>query len=123
MDTQICNNCNEEKLIDDFNWRNKERGIKHKRCKICTRKQGQSSYNKNADYYRKKNGKLRDEKTSKNKIKIWNYLIEHPCVDCGESNPILLDFDHVRGNKIYNVSQMKAMLWSTILKEIEEQKI
>ena len=28
------------------------------------------------------------------------------CVDCGESNPIVLDFDHVHGDKSHNISDM-----------------
>ena len=29
-----------------------------------------------------------------------------PCVDCGESNPVLLEFDHVRGEKVKCISDM-----------------
>jgi hypothetical protein len=37
---------------------------------------------------------------------IYAYLLEHPCVDCGEADPIVLDFDHVRGKKLCNVSHL-----------------
>lgn len=37
---------------------------------------------------------------------VYNYLKAHPCIDCGEPDIVVLDFDHVRGEKLHNVSDM-----------------
>jgi hypothetical protein len=54
---------------------------------------------------------------------LWAYLSEHPCVDCGEDDIRVLDFDHLDASqKQRNVSEMTSggWNWSTVLKEIEK---
>lgn len=48
-----------------------------------------------------------------------DYLSKQSCVDCGNSNPIVLEFDHVRGVKKLNVSDM--ILRSYSLKTIQDE--
>jgi hypothetical protein len=46
------------------------------------------------------------------------------CTDCGETNHIVLDFDHL-GNKKYNVSRMihDGFSWAAIKKEIAKCEV
>lgn len=46
------------------------------------------------------------------------------CADCGETNPIVLDFDHLRDKK-YNVSQMvhDGFSWVAIEKEMKKCEV
>ncbi|MFY3742241.1 MAG: hypothetical protein HMLIMOIP_002705 [Candidatus Nitrosomirales archaeon] len=57
----------------------------------------------------------------KKKQLLWNYLLEHPCIDCGMANPIVLEFDHVRGIKKFEIGKAvtgSGRSWETILTEI-----
>lgn len=87
----------------------------------------QSGYQK--DWYKRNKQKHirnvatnRKLKAAKNRKKAAEYLSQHPCVDCGESDIVVLQFDHVRGKKTANVSDMVHMgsSWSTIEKEIQK---
>jgi hypothetical protein len=51
---------------------------------------------------------------------VLDYFKTHPCVDCGEQDPDVLTFDHVRGKKKYNVSQLVIYGYSfnTLIAEI-----
>lgn len=51
---------------------------------------------------------------------IQAYKAEHPCVDCGIANPVVLEFDHVRGSKLYTIANMptKKCSLDTVIAEI-----
>jgi hypothetical protein len=57
--------------------------------------------------------------------RLYEYLENHPCVDCREGDPVVLEFDHVRGVKSYNVSAMGWLMlsWTSLLKEIEKCEV
>jgi len=42
------------------------------------------------------------------------------CVDCGETDRALLEFDHVRGTKSDNVASMMLMSWDRIKIELDK---
>ena len=47
------------------------------------------------------------------------------CVDCGETNPVVLDFDHVRGKKLKCISDMMRGAYGikSIQKEIDKCEV
>ncbi len=42
----------------------------------------------------------------RNVLWVKEYLAVHPCVDCGENDPVVLEFDHVTGEKLSEVSSL-----------------
>ena len=59
----------------------------------------------------------------RNRELIYNYYATHPCIVCGESDPIVLEFDHkAEFEKIGNISDMvgQASSISAIQKEIDK---
>jgi hypothetical protein len=49
---------------------------------------------------------------------IQEYKLNHPCIDCGFSDPRALDFDHVRGEKSANIS---ILAYSASLEKLQEE--
>ena len=46
------------------------------------------------------------------------------CIDCGESDPIVLELDHVHGEKYRNVGDMMSGYgWKRILAEISKCEV
>ena len=119
-----CCRCKKEKAFEDFNFKNKVLGVRQKSCRDCTRQEIRNHYQNNRKYYIKK-AKIRN-KHFKKKVQDykWDYLSKNPCVDCGESNPIVLDFDH-QHDKIASVSDIikNRNSLEIIKKEINKCKV
>jgi hypothetical protein len=63
----------------------------------------------------------RKQKVKENHINMIEYLLVHPCSDCGTTDLLVLEFDHIDGkNKTTEISKMvkNACSWATILTEI-----
>ena len=61
---------------------------------------------------------------SRNRIRISQIKLQAGCVDCGwNDHPAALQFDHVAGVKVGNVSEMMKRSWATIAAEIDKCQI
>ena len=119
---RLCKECGEVKSIFGFSgkwiegkripWRWK--GAHY--CKDCM------GIRSKDHYYSDKNTVNLGNRKILNRNKIYDYLIANPCVDCGEKNPVVLEFDHVRGKKSFNISSAmaKGYTWDLIEEEIKK---
>lgn len=63
-------------------------------------------YDGNREKVKQRSKLFNKQARARNKAIVHQYLLSHPCVDCGESDPVVLEFDHVRGTKNDNISKM-----------------
>jgi hypothetical protein len=102
-----CCACKQFKPIDAFGKRAQSKDGLMPKCRQCV-----------ANYQRH----YRHQKA----LAIHTYLQSHPCIDCGESDPIVLEFDHVRGSKTANVKRMVSsshISLARVLVEIEKCEV
>ena len=63
--------------------------------------------------------KLRLERT----LLLIEYFAEHPCVDCGEDDPVVLEFDHTDEKSFDVCAKLIDFTWKRILEEIEKCEV
>jgi hypothetical protein len=122
---KICTKCKLEKELSEFSFKSKEKGTHQSICKRCRKVIDRERYKANPDSFKERNKAHRKTNLQNNRLKKLEYLSNKSCVDCGESNPIVLDFDHInRKTKEASISdKMSWWSWSRILTEIAKCEI
>jgi hypothetical protein len=69
--------------------------------------------------------KWETEVRSVNHKNVLEYLAAHPCVDCGEKDPIVLQFDHIKPEEKKNsvARLIDGSHWDNVLAEIEKCRV
>lgn len=88
-----CPGCMQTLDESEFNWKIKNIKLQSY-CKKCSRLYIKSHYDKNRQYYIVKAHKRNDVLQKRARDFLGPYLLSHPCVDCGETNILVLEFDH-----------------------------
>ena len=96
---RTCTRCKEEKPLKTGFYKHRlgKNGYRAE-CKVCSRSFKSQTPQKVLDRM--------IATRNRNRQFIWNYYSQNPCVDCGENDPIVLELDHVRGEKKAGVSQL-----------------
>ena len=119
----MCGRCGETKPVEEFNWRYRDRGLRDNYCRLCRTAYKQEHYQANKARYVANAMRRRERVHMQNLRTLLTYLKTHPCVDCGETDPLVLEFDHLR-NKSFNVSKgMVDKSWEAVLIEIAKCEV
>ena len=121
--SKACCTCKKEIPINEYSWKIKKRSKRSTKCKDCTNEYSRQHYKNNINDYvaRAKKNRARYKKEGRNLI--YEFKLSNPCTSCGESNPIVLEFDHLDPQtKRNDVSTMATHGYSieSLEKEIEK---
>jgi hypothetical protein len=118
-----CSKCKALKPPVEFAWHRKARGERDCYCRPC-----RAAY-KRAHYltYRQRYIDQATARKSRLILQRTRFLIEyfrtHPCRDCGETDPVVLEFDHLRDKQFDIGAALWRRNWESILAEMEKCEV
>jgi hypothetical protein len=104
---KFCPSCKQHRPLIEFAKNATKKDGLQSSCKSCRVVYGRVRYQKEKERYKERNRKLR----LRNQLAIYEYLVDKKCADCPITDPLLLTFDHVRGKKLGNISDMAKQSW------------
>jgi len=91
---RVCARCHVAKPLSEFPIKSAARQTYRSYCRPCCSEYGKEHYRKNVAAYMARSKVRGPIDRKRNREFITQYLSTHPCVDCGEADPVVLEFDH-----------------------------
>lgn len=92
-------------------------------CKPCRRKYDSAHHARRSSDSKSRKVSLQAARRQELADRLNEYLASHPCVDCGERDVVVLEFDHRdSSNKLSEVSRLvqSGNSWLNIFKEVSK---
>ena len=134
--TKTCTKCGCSKPLEQFSKDSRHKDGRQSCCRLCHKKVGRERHatlegkiaktTSNATYRLTNIETIRLQKQAykANGVAIINSYKCRPCADCHKTySPDCMELDHIRGEKILNVSSMKSMSRDKLLQEIAKCEV
>jgi hypothetical protein len=119
-----CSKCGRFLPLSEFHLRHDTKGTYRSDCKECRSEYHRLYYQQNRERYRQHQRRNQPARRHRNRQRLFEYLADKYCVDCGERDRTVLELDHVHGEKHFNVGSMvSAFSWERILKELAKCEV
>ena len=102
MTSKRCPGCARLLALETFAKNRRKKDGRQTYCRTCKKAT-------DAAYYRRDEGQQNErnrQNRQRNREYVWAHLSAHPCLDCGEPDPVVLEFDHVRGQKVRAIGDL-----------------
>src|SRR6266566_4177841 len=121
---RACTKCGELKPLNAFPPVRRGEPELQSWCRACFAETNAQNYRKNHEREKARLVRQVAEKRILIQEELVAYLANHPCVDCGEADIVVLEFDHI-GDKLGNISTLAngGRSWKRILAEIAKCEV
>src|SRR5947209_4154844 len=92
---KYCRGCSRRLAVEDFSTKDRLKGSTHSRCRGCCREAARRHYEINRSAYLERNRRNQPRLKRAAAQLVYEFLREHPCTGCGESDILLLEFNHL----------------------------
>jgi hypothetical protein len=125
MTDKFCPKCKVTKNAAEFGSNKAKPDGLQSNCKSCRKIFNAAYYQDSKDDQNPKRFARRAEQVKINKEFVYEFLRSTSCVDCSESDIVVLTFDHVRGKKFKNISHLMLNGYSleAIKREIDKCEV
>lgn len=119
-----CTRCGVIKPLDAFHRKTAARDGRQSRCRECNIETAKAHHADHLEHSRSRISEWARRVNDRNKRRVLAYLRAHPCTDCGETDPVVLEFDH-RGDKTHGIAELLHwhVRWEVIAAEIAKCEV
>lgn len=113
-----CGRCQQLKPLNDFAWRRKRKEQRDNYCRPCRADYKQEHYAANRQRYIDQAMARKRRLAAERAAFLFVFFRSNPCSDCGETDPLVLEFDH-RSDKLFGIARgLRDRSWPTLLNEM-----
>jgi hypothetical protein len=121
--SQHCSRCGELKQVSDFAWHRRALGQLDTYCRPCRAAYKRAHYVANRQRYIAAATRRKDALIAERTAFLVKFFRTHPCVDCGETDPIVLEFDHIGHKEFAIAAGIRRHSWRAVLDEIAKRDV
>lgn len=123
-DTKRCSRCGLVKPRAEFHRKRSAKDGLQSRCRSCNILIAKQFHADNLEHCRARLGAWMRKIDERNKRRTLEHLQSHPCVDCGETDPLVLEFDHLR-DKVSAAAELlhNHVRWEVVAEEIAKCEV